>query len=72
MAHECFAVKLRAENQPGPLEIQPELSIGLGATDDLIDGHPQPTKDLLDVPLRKENLSQMVKISSRRDKVTKC
>ena len=71
MARECFATKLKAENQPTPTEIQLRLSMGLDARGDLIDGCPQPIEDLLDVLLRKENPSQMVKIYSCLYEVTK-
>ena len=71
MAQQCFAAKLKAEGQPTQAEVQLELPMGLDARDDLIEQHAQPTEDLLDVLLRKEDLNQMIKINSCLDEVTK-
>ena len=71
MAWQCFAVKLQAEGQPSQTEVQPKLSIGLDACDDLIEERAQPIEDLLDVPLRREDPDQMVKIGSCLDEITK-
>ena len=69
MAQEGFAAKLRAKGQPAQAEVQPKLPIGLDAHDDLIEGRPQPTEDLLDVPLEK-NPGHIVKIDLCLDEVT--
>ena len=50
------------------MEVQTELPIGLDAWDDLIEEHAQPTEDLLDVPLRREDPDR---ISSYLNEVTK-
>ncbi|XP_073111470.1 uncharacterized protein [Elaeis guineensis] len=62
MARQCFAAKLRAKEQP--VASQPKLPIGLDTCDDLTGEHARPSKDLVEVPLRKKNLHQIVKIRS--------
>ncbi|XP_073109670.1 uncharacterized protein [Elaeis guineensis] len=58
-----------AEKQPAAP--QPKLPIGLDACNDLAGEHARPSEDLVEIPLRNENLHQIMKIGSSIDQGTK-